>query len=142
MNGNGQDAPPQETASIWGDMFGMSSLFKMISSPELMAHTHQMLAAVIEGANANRRIEAKLDRLLRALGHEIADINDRFPAQFRPPGLAPLLERNGALGTGSRAAASGPSDDGSALTADHAATDGDHSRNGVEDDAVAGPEPR
>jgi hypothetical protein len=116
MNGNGQEQPAApETSSLWGDMFGMGSLFKMISDPGLMAHTHAMMAAVIEGANANRRIEAKLDRLLNALGHQINDINARFPAGFQPPGApgAPvLLEGNGAYGGGSPPPSGGVADGG------------------------------
>ena len=111
MNGNGQEPlPAQETSSIWGDMFGMGSLFKLISDPALMAHTHQMIGAVIEGANANRRIEAKLDRLLGALGHEISDINSRFPAQLQPP--AALLEQHRAHELRGNSAATGLADNG------------------------------
>ena len=119
-SGNGQDAAQApETSSLWGDMFGVGSLFKVISDPALMQHAHQMMGAVIEGANANRRIEAKLDRLLRALGNDISDINARFPAQFQPPHdpgpSAPpaLLEANRADGAGGFAAAIGAPDDGS-----------------------------
>jgi hypothetical protein len=124
MNGNGQEpvAPP-ETSSLWGDMFGMGSLFKMISDPGLMAHTHAMMAAVIEGANANRRIEAKLDRLLKGIGHEISDINARFPAHFQPPAL---LEGNGANGAGSPSAATGADHDGSGGTTSNAGADRVH----------------
>jgi hypothetical protein len=122
MFGNGQEQPPQapETSSLWGDMFGMGSLFKMISDPGLMAHTHAMMAAVIEGANANRRIEAKLDRLLKGIGHEISDINARFPSHFQP---AALLEGNGANGAGSHSASTGAVDDGSGGTAQGAGAD-------------------
>jgi hypothetical protein len=121
MFGNGSDAsgnpagtglpPAPETSSLWGDMFGMGSLFKLISDPGLMAHTHAMMAAVIEGANANRRIEAKLDRLLKGIGHEISDINARFPAQLQPPPA--LLTQHGAHAAGGNAAATGAVDDGS-----------------------------
>ena len=114
MFGNGKDTTSEapDTRSLWGDMFGVSSLVKVISDPALMTHAHAMMAAVIEGANANRRIEAKLDRLLGALGHEISDINSRFPAQYQP-GPAPLLEQRGTVRAGGNAAATGAPDDGS-----------------------------
>jgi hypothetical protein len=127
-NGNGglgkgdvpQSSPP-DTGSLWGDMFGVSSLFKVISDPSLMAHAHQMMASVIEGANANRRIEAKLDRLLKAIGHEISDINARFPSAFHPGLTHPALPQpDGADGAGGHSAATGASDDGSALAPDDA----------------------
>lgn len=56
---------PQSTRSMWGDMLGIGPLLKMISDPALQAHAHQMMAAVIEGAEASKRIEAKLDAILR-----------------------------------------------------------------------------
>ena len=116
-NGSRQDPPSApETSSLWGDMFGVSSLFKIISDPALMAHAHQMMASVIEGANANRRIEAKLDRLLKAIGHEITDINARFPSAFvAPPALS---GPDGADGARGHSAATGAAHDGGALASD------------------------
>jgi hypothetical protein len=115
MFGNGAGADqPQDTKSLWGDMFGLSGLsglMKVITDPALVAHAHQMMQATIEGANASRRIEAKLDRLLGALGHEISDINSRFPAAFQP---AVLLEGNGGNAPGPHPAATGAPDHGSA----------------------------
>ena len=105
-NGSGGDpSQPQDTKSLWGDMFGLGGLMKVITDPALVAHAHAMMQATIEGANSSRRIEAKLDRLLGALGHEINDINSRFPAQFQPAPAALLVE-NGANGAG-RSPASG-----------------------------------
>ena len=139
MFGNGQEpAPPQETASIWGDMFGMGSLFKIISDPALVAHAHAMMASVIEGANANRRIEAKLDRLLGALGHEISDINSRFPAAFQPAGAPALLEGNASDGTRGHPPSSGVAHDGSGGAASSPATAGVGSRSGEPHDGSAG----
>ena len=112
--GNGSGEQPQDTKSLWGDMFGISGLMKVISDPALIAHAHAMMQATIEGANSSRRIEAKLDRLLQALGHEISDINGRFPAAFQPLTAPALLEQNGADGTGGHAPATGALDDGSA----------------------------
>jgi hypothetical protein len=113
-NGNGQETgigeQPQDTKSIWGDMFGLGGLMKVITDPALVAHAHAMMQATIEGANSSRRIEAKLDRLLGALGHEISDINSRFPAQFQS---APaLLVEHGANAAGGTAAATGAPDNG------------------------------
>jgi hypothetical protein len=115
-NGSGQDAPAApDTGSLWGDMFGIGSLFKVISDPALMQHTHAMMSAVIEGANANRRIEAKLDRLLGALGHGISDINAKFPVQFQP---SAILEGDRADGSRGHAPATGAVDDGSRSAAE------------------------
>jgi hypothetical protein len=126
MFGNGAgDFPaqqPQDTKSLWGDMFGLTGLMKVISDPALMAHAHAMMASVMEGANANRRIEAKLDRLLGALGHEISDINSRFPAQFQPTGAPALLEGNASDGPRRHPASSGAVDDGSSGAASSPAT--------------------
>jgi hypothetical protein len=110
-NGSG-DEQPQATGSLWGDMFGLSGLMKVITDPALVEHAHGMMQATIEGANANRRIEAKLDRLLQALGHEIDDINSRFPAAFGPQPAA-LLVQHRTDGTGGNPAATGVAHDGS-----------------------------
>jgi hypothetical protein len=112
-NGSGE---AQDTKSIWGDMFGLGGLMKVITDPALIAHAHAMMQATIEGANSSRRIEAKLDRLLGALGHEISDINSRFPAQFQPAGPAVLIE-HGANGAGSDPAATGVAHNGGAVAA-------------------------
>lgn len=116
MSGNGEQ-PRQEqaqsTSSIFGDMFGIGQLFKVITDPALQAHTHAMLAAVIEGASATRRVEAKLDRLLIAMGQRIEDINEKWPADMRA-GVAPpaLLEGDRANGNRGFAPSSEPSDNG------------------------------
>jgi hypothetical protein len=130
-NGSGESvdpAQPQDTKSLWGDMFGLGSLMKVLSDPALQLHAQAMMQSIIEGANANRRMEAKLDRLLGALGHEIADINSRFPSQFHPAGPAPLLEGNGADGDRANPSAGGAVDDGSASAADRLGADGDAAR--------------
>jgi hypothetical protein len=118
-NGAG-DAQPQDTKNLWGDMFGLGGLMKVITDPALVNHAHAMMQATIEGANANRRIEAKLDRLLQALGHEINDINSRFPVALAAPPA--LLEQNGADGTGGHTASTGVADDGSRVASGSAAT--------------------
>jgi hypothetical protein len=131
-------------------MLGVGSLFKIISDPALMQHTHAMMAAVIEGANANRRIEAKLDRLLKALGNDISDINARFPAQFQPgplhpgPTLPALPYADGAAGIGGYPPTTGAVDDGSREPAASLADARGHPRNaGVGDPAaIVSREPR
>jgi hypothetical protein len=110
-NGAGEEQP-QGTGSLWGDMFGLSGLMKVITDPALVQHAHGMMQATIDGAHANRRIEAKLDRLLRALGHEIEDINSRFPDGFQP-GPPALLVQHGADGAGRNSASVELAHDGS-----------------------------
>jgi hypothetical protein len=136
-NGSGAADQPQDTKSIWGDMFGLGSLMKVITDPALVAHAHAMMQATIEGANSSRRIEAKLDRLLGALGHEISDINARFPATFQVPGNSPLLVQHGAVGTGSHPAAIGAPDNGSAQPTGSPATAGVGPRSGWTHDGSA-----
>ena len=139
--GSGQDAP-QDTRSLWGDMFGLGPLMKVLSDPALQLHASAMMQSIIEGANANRRIEAKLDRLLGALGHEITDINARFPSQFHPStGSGPaaqLLEGNGALGNRGGPPATGAVDNGSQGAAGGPATAGGSPRTGEPHDDTAG----
>lgn len=138
-NGSGEAPQPQDTKSLWGDMFGLSGLMKAINDPTLIIHAQAMMQATIEGANANRRIEAKLDRLLGALGHEIADINARFPASFQPgPQPTVLLENDRNAGTGRHPVTGGALNDGSRdLTTTVGANEPDP-RNGIEDDAGTG----
>jgi hypothetical protein len=133
MNGNGQDqpqAPP--TSSLWGDVFGISGLVKALSDPAMMQGAQAMMTALAEGGQASRRIEAKLDMLLRALGHEIETINARFPAHFGGPAgpggpfdpriiggqSAPLLEGDRADGGRGSAIASLALDNGGRGAAD------------------------
>ena len=110
-NGSGE-GEAQGTGSMWGDVFGLSGLMKVITDPALVNHAHGMMQATIDGAHANRRIEAKLDRLLRALGHEINDINSRFPDNFQPPGAPALLVQHGPDGTRGNSPSSELADDG------------------------------
>jgi hypothetical protein len=114
MFGNGGDSDGQasapETKSLWGDMFGLGPLMKVISDPSLGLHAQAMMQAIADGANASRRIEIKLNRLLEALGHDVAAVERSAAAQIgRTP---PLLEGDGAVGDRRSAAASQPSDDG------------------------------
>ena len=108
MNGNGQDAAPQSTASIWGDMFGMGSLFKLVTDPMLGATAQRMMETIIESSLASRRLEAKLDLLLKGQGHDIDAVNARF-AGLGPPAL---LEMGGAARSRSDPASSHADDDG------------------------------
>jgi hypothetical protein len=131
---------PQDTKSIWGDMFGLSGLMKVITDPALVQQAHAMMQATIDGAHANRRIEAKLDRLLGALGHEINDINARFPAHFQPAdrfAATALLVEHGPPATGGHAAAIGAADDGGAVAAGSPATSVLGPQHGRPDDGSA-----
>ena len=51
-NGAGDFPAPQaqDTKSMWGDMFGLGSLMKVITDPALIEHAHAMMQATIEGA--------------------------------------------------------------------------------------------
>jgi hypothetical protein len=119
MNGNGQDfdkgsvpqIEPPSTGGLWGDMFGLGPLMKMITDPALGLHAHGMMEAIIEGAKASGRIEAKLNKLLEALGHDVADI-ERTAAMARNQRPPVLLAANGADGDRRFAVASGAADDG------------------------------
>jgi hypothetical protein len=113
MFGNGSEdtqGPAPDTKSLWGDMFGLGPLMKVISDPALGQHAQAMMQAIAEGANASRRIEVKLNRLLEALGHDVSDI-ERSTASHaaRPPAL---LEGDRAAGDRRPSFASQPSDDG------------------------------
>lgn len=132
---DGQNAP--STSSILGDMFGLGGLMKVITDPALVQHAHAMMQATIDGAHASRRIEAKLDRLLGALGHEINDINSRFPAQLAGPAPA-LLEQGRADGARGHPATTGAAHDGGPGAADGVATIERRLGHGEPDDGVAG----
>jgi len=136
-NGSGAADQPQDTKSIFGDIFGLGGLMKVITDPALVAHAHAMMQATIEGANSSRRIEAKLDRLLGALGHEISDIDARFPAPFQAPANSPLLVQHGAFGAGSHPAAIGAPDNGSPQPTGSPATAGGGPRPGWPNDGFA-----
>jgi hypothetical protein len=133
MNGNGQEPQiePPSSSSLWGDMFGFGPLFRMMQDPALGAHAHGMMQAIIEGAQSNRRIEAKLNALLGALGHDVAEIERRAgmaggSGRFNPP---VLLAVDGANGIGGFAAASVAPDDGNRQ----------HVANAAPSDEIVGP---
>lgn len=126
----GAPIEPPSTSSLWGDMFGMGSLLKLVSDPALGAHAHQMMGALIEAAQASQRIEKKLDTLLKALGHEIDGIatrteNDLAAAQARPGVAPPLLAAHRADGGGGFAPASLAPDDGDCGSLSDGRTDHD-----------------
>jgi hypothetical protein len=131
-NGSGE---AQDTRSIWGDMLGIGPLMKVLTDPALQAHTHAMMTAVIEGANATRRVELKLNLLLKALGHEYADIDAQHPSPFAG---APILIAHGANGGGGHAAATGAPDDGSRGASQGAATNRGGAGNGGGIDPAGG----
>lgn len=101
MLGNGrQKIDPPSSASLWGDMFGMGGFFKMISDPNLGAQAGAMMKAIIESSQAAHRTEAKLDALMKALGH----------VPIEP--VAALSAPNGTDGSGRPASTGEPLDDG------------------------------
>lgn len=68
----------QSTASMWGQMFGLGPLMKMITDPGLQTHAMGMMQAIGDGARVSSRIEAKLDMLLKAQGYDLGQVNARI----------------------------------------------------------------
>src|SRR5215468_1358183 len=60
----------QSTGSMWGSMFGLGPLMRLISDPELSQNANKVMRALIAGQAASQRVEAKLDFLLKVLGHD------------------------------------------------------------------------
>lgn len=58
---------PKPTSSLWGEMFGLGPLMRLIQDPQLGAKTHQAVQAIIDGHARMVRIEAKLDALLQGV---------------------------------------------------------------------------
>ena len=140
--GTGYIEPPS-TGGLWGDMFGLGPLFKMMTDPALGAHAHGMMQAIIDGAQASNRIELKLNALLGALGHDVAEIERREMASAaaaagRGPVVTALLAASGAAGNRSPAAASQSVDDGSGGAAASVGATGGGPRTGVADGDAAG----
>jgi hypothetical protein len=85
---NGEIEPPS-SASLWGDMLGMGGVFRAASDPGMIGQLQQMIAAVIDGARANQRMEAKLDvvliELARYRGEGKADEQSRRLAALPSP---------------------------------------------------------
>jgi hypothetical protein len=117
------DAP--STASLWSRMTGgmlrgmglgdMGEIFKIASSPEVQAGMIEVFRGAVEQARATRRIEAKLDFLLRQGGVDVDEFNRRFDftaAAVWPGGPRALPSGDGRNGTGNPAPASRPPDDG------------------------------
>jgi hypothetical protein len=110
--------PPQPTGKLWGDMFGLGPVMRLINDPALGDNAKKAMAAIIASHETIARIEAKLDVLLRAQGHDPGTIGqlaalpagvadrDRGPA---PPTVAadhgsgdatPSVEQAGDVGGG------------------------------------------
>jgi hypothetical protein len=106
---NGDPQEPASSSSMWGDMFGVGSLFKVITDPQLGQHAAAMMQAISAGAQASTRIERKLNMLLAALGHEI---DENGNVRNRPGGGTPLLAADGPHGNRGFAATGGAPDDG------------------------------
>jgi hypothetical protein len=146
-NGNGGLGPgdvaqiePPSSSSLWGDMFGLSGLIKTITDPALGAHAHAMMAAIIESGKASHRIELKLNALLGALGHDVAEIERR--AANVDPAAPALLGSNGANGGRGSAATGFAPDNGAGGHAADDAAHGGRPRNGGANDEPAGARPR
>jgi hypothetical protein len=128
MQGNGnasspaaEIAAPQSSRSMWANMFGLGPLLDMIGDPQMMAHAHAVMQAMIEGANASRRLEAKLDLILRGLGHDPQSVH---PADLRSAALP---------------AADGAAGDRGFTVASLFADDGDRQPPTIDQAAISGP---
>ncbi|PWT78039.1 MAG: hypothetical protein C5B60_01790 [Chloroflexi bacterium] len=76
---------------MWGEMFGLGPLMRLIQDPQLSQNANKVLQAIIDGQAATLRVEAKLDHLLRVLGHD----PDRFGRSVAPTFFEGLSDRTG-----------------------------------------------
>lgn len=74
----------QPTSSLWGQLFGLGPLFRMVSDPQMMQNAIGMMQAIAAGAAANQRLEAKLDFLLRKQGYDPEEIASSAPGRSGP----------------------------------------------------------
>lgn len=121
---NGSDIEPPSTRSMWGDMFGLGPLLRIASDPAIVHQALGMLSQLAEAGAVNRRLEAKLDILLAAGGHDLESINRAIDATARP-NLAFLPQIDGTVGAVGAAATGRPSDDGAGRAAAAARGPGD-----------------
>lgn len=125
-NGFGSVEPieePQPTRSIFGDLFGLGPMLKMLTDPAMLASAQAMMAAITAGGEAAQRLEMKLDLLLRAQGHDVEQLNRDFAesapsteimrsAQLAFGGVAALSDARSGFGDRAAPPASTPLDDG------------------------------
>lgn len=101
------DAPSWEeapsTGSLWGQMFGLSPILRMLTDPQAQANAQALIMALTAGVASIPRIEAKLDALL---GQEHPLV------RATPPRIAALSDEHRADGTGGFAASGGAPDNG------------------------------
>jgi hypothetical protein len=94
--------PPQPTGSLWGNVFGLGPIVKLINDPQLADNAKKAMAAIIASHETIARIENKLDVLLRAQGHDPGTIGRAAalpagePDRDRGPTLASVAPDNGA----------------------------------------------
>lgn len=119
---NGSDIDPPSTRSMWGDMFGLGPLLRIASDPAIVHQALGILSQLAEAGAVNRRLEAKLDILLAAGGHDLESINRAIDATARPSFLPTI---NGTVGAVGAAATGRPSDDGTGRAAAAARGPGD-----------------
>lgn len=105
----GNTRPPSFAESI-GGLFGLGPIMRMMNDPALQQHMVEMMQAVIQSAGANLRMEAKLDFILRELGHDPSRFECDGGRGFGNP--AALLGGYGIPGAGANPAPSGAADDG------------------------------
>ena len=96
------DEQAQPTGRLWGDMFGLGPIMRLINDPELGPKAHQAIAGIIASSAAMVRIEAKLDFLLRVSGHDPAAIVAALPGGLpdgnRGPAVAGAIAHDGGGG--------------------------------------------
>lgn len=91
--------PPPSLATTIGGLLGFGPVLRMMNDPMMQAHMTQMMQTIIESAGANLRIEAKLDYILRKLGHDPAEFA-ATPGPGNGFGTAAFLARLPNFGTG------------------------------------------
>jgi hypothetical protein len=114
---------PPDTASLWGNMFGLGPIMRLINDPQLGQQAQRLIAEMMASQHivrrledGQRRIEAKLDLLLEAASVDI-------PAELRRPddAVVPVGMSDGA---GGHAVTDVPFDDGAGERAPPAAPAG------------------
>lgn len=113
------DNGPASSSSLWGDMFGLGPMLKMISDPNLGNTALAMMQAIMESAKANARIEAKLNAILERHGYDLAQF-DNAAGSAGP--VATVFDAIGRDGIGGFTPPSFVADNGTGAAADHAGT--------------------
>ena len=110
---------PQSTASLWGDLFGIGAVMRMANDmaadPKIKGAMMDMIMSVANAAFALTRIEAKLDTLLKDLGHDPEKAGQSANGRTIP---AALLADFRNLGPGGHPVASVIADNGGRIAKD------------------------